>query len=58
MKRLYYVACYSHRQNHWARFLLTAKTSMDARRDCEDENYKVDRVVFVCETAGDIWMEL
>lgn len=58
MHNLYYVACYSQRNNDWARYLSTAKDEDEAKYRCEYGDYKAKRVEFVCVTPDEVSKEV
>lgn len=57
---LYYVAGYSHHNNEWWRFTLTASTSDEALAIIKNYNDRLSRVsaTAICETSDDVFVAL
>lgn len=61
MNRLYYVALYNHRANHYVRVMVTApdrETAGILAKDAYDDRARVETVTYVCDTPEGVCVEL
>lgn len=61
MNKLFYVGCYSHSTNWWARFLVTAAddtAAMDAAIESLRADWQAETCTFVCFTPDDVYKEI
>ena len=61
MNKLFYVGCYSHQTNWWARFLVTAVDDTAAMAEAISSlsrDWKAKSCIFVCLTPDDVYKEI
>lgn len=61
MNKVYFVRCYSFRNNEYARFILTAKSQGQAEQECVEflgGDWKARGGRFICDTDNIVFEEV